>query len=542
MPATNVISSSSCGPLRCPICHQTDHFEAFETRLKYGLGEAYLYAKCKCCGLLFDPDHLSPKLNYAQQEYVDLRRYLEYDANILFFAYLLTILRAAVTKPGQATLRLLEIGSGPGFILDIARFMGNDAYGIEPNHRMVEWARSALSLKIDQGYFDRNTRLEGHFDAVLATEVLEHVLDPSEFLKAIADCLGPSGVFVLTTPNSDSRELAERPDKWTIVNPDTHPLLYSERSLGIALAEAGFTDTAIFTIEGPYKSERLLGIAGNVRQGELAERLSGVWTGWACDSKPAMTLAISYLRDLAARSAQKKCSIWEGAMGRTVEYLSSTGDHAQGALLADELDRALAARNLTPKSIEECLDRFTGEPSTLFDRLPWYLGHYCYAKAICYLHRGRFAESEGSFRIARKLYAIVDASPVALEARYSRRSLQVRYHEGYAVLLAGSTGRALAIFEELMPHLSALPLNTQHDLRFNYAVALLQLGRLQEAISQFRNMLDDPAAPQHLREQARARTKDCLYALQTQSGTSTEESPLRPFEKKLKELKQLLDS
>jgi 2-polyprenyl-6-hydroxyphenyl methylase/3-demethylubiquinone-9 3-methyltransferase len=69
---------------------------------------------------------------------------------------------------------------------------------------VIEVARAhaaAQGLTID--YRAGNVRqLEGSFDLITSMEVIEHVADPAEFLKALASLLAADGLFVISTPNA----------------------------------------------------------------------------------------------------------------------------------------------------------------------------------------------------------------------------------------------------------------------------------------------------------------------------------------------------
>lgn len=48
----------------------------------------------------------------------------------------------------------------------------------------------------------------GHFDVVIASEVIEHVLQPAEFVATLCKLCSPSGVVVITTLNRTPRSYA----------------------------------------------------------------------------------------------------------------------------------------------------------------------------------------------------------------------------------------------------------------------------------------------------------------------------------------------
>ena len=88
------------------------------------------------------------------------------------------------------------------------------------------------------------------FDYVLSTEVIEHLYNPRDHVRAAYDALRPGGRFVCTTPyHGYWKNLAlALAGKW-----DSHadPLwdgghikLFSRRSLGRLFEEAGFRDIA----------------------------------------------------------------------------------------------------------------------------------------------------------------------------------------------------------------------------------------------------------------------------------------------------------
>jgi 2-polyprenyl-3-methyl-5-hydroxy-6-metoxy-1,4-benzoquinol methylase len=114
----------------------------------------------------------------------------------------------------RETLRLLSEVLSPGArVLDIAAAQGNFTLALAELGFEVTWndLRAELagyvSLKYEQGevrFAPGNAfelRFPSSFDAILITEVIEHVAHPDDFLARTAALLKPGGYIVMTTPN-----------------------------------------------------------------------------------------------------------------------------------------------------------------------------------------------------------------------------------------------------------------------------------------------------------------------------------------------------
>ena len=112
------------------------------------------------------------------------------------------------------TLELLTEGLAPGSrILDIAAAQGNFSLALAELGFDVTWndLRAELAdyvrLKYERGkieYAPGNVfelNFPELFDAVLITEVIEHVAHPDDFLAKTATLVRPGGCIVMTTPN-----------------------------------------------------------------------------------------------------------------------------------------------------------------------------------------------------------------------------------------------------------------------------------------------------------------------------------------------------
>ena len=98
--------------------------------------------------------------------------------------------------------RLLDIGSGIGIFLKIAKKDGWDVTGIEPQKSAALYCRNQLGIDVHLGTI-RDVKLEPEsFDVVTLWDVWEHVYDPLFFLDQCIKLIRPGGLFVMSVPNA----------------------------------------------------------------------------------------------------------------------------------------------------------------------------------------------------------------------------------------------------------------------------------------------------------------------------------------------------
>jgi 2-polyprenyl-6-hydroxyphenyl methylase/3-demethylubiquinone-9 3-methyltransferase len=100
----------------------------------------------------------------------------------------------------------LDVGCGAGLLTEPLARLGAKVTGIDASPQVIAVARehaTAMRLEIDYRLGDVQA-LEGEFDLVTSMEVIEHVADPSAFVKALAKRLAPGGLLVMSTPNATS--------------------------------------------------------------------------------------------------------------------------------------------------------------------------------------------------------------------------------------------------------------------------------------------------------------------------------------------------
>lgn len=116
------------------------------------------------------------------------------------------------TKPLYG-LKIIDIGSGGGILTEPLARMGAVMTGIDPIQQNIDISQRHLNesspdimssvsyvrSKIEE--FSSDTTNHSKYDAIIASEVLEHVDDVELFLKSSVDVLKPKGKMIITTIN-----------------------------------------------------------------------------------------------------------------------------------------------------------------------------------------------------------------------------------------------------------------------------------------------------------------------------------------------------
>lgn len=102
-----------------------------------------------------------------------------------------------------APTRVLDIGcgTGAGLTLPLARaYPGIEFQGVDSDTRSIQQAEKAPHPP-NLRFSEAEPAREHQFDLVIASEVLEHVEDPSAFVAGLRDYLQPGGQLAITVPN-----------------------------------------------------------------------------------------------------------------------------------------------------------------------------------------------------------------------------------------------------------------------------------------------------------------------------------------------------
>jgi 2-polyprenyl-3-methyl-5-hydroxy-6-metoxy-1,4-benzoquinol methylase len=110
-------------------------------------------------------------------------------------------------RTGLMRGRVLDIGSGYGYFRVALAEAGYDHDGLEVSTFARSVAEASYRLSTYAGTLDDHWReLESSYDAVTLFDLIEHLVDPDQFLLRVAHVLRPGGVVGVKTPNIDCPE------------------------------------------------------------------------------------------------------------------------------------------------------------------------------------------------------------------------------------------------------------------------------------------------------------------------------------------------
>ena len=249
----------------CVVCGAGQRKHLFEK-------QGFHYHRCVACTHVY----VSPRIRGEHSHRMGLELDLQdYETDLMevqkFYAVpICHLLRARAPGP-----RLLDIGFGRGYILQLAKSYGFEVYGSDTSPSQVESLRPQLGNRLHLATPADSELPWSGFDAVVVSHVLEHMERPDQFLGAIFRAMNPDGVLYVAVPDMESVQFQLFGKKWDAVSPLAHFQYFCEATLTRMLKNSLFTD--IERVEHPAVREeiatrwmRLLRKLGAHDAGELA--------------------------------------------------------------------------------------------------------------------------------------------------------------------------------------------------------------------------------------------------------------------------------
>lgn len=160
--------------------------------------------------------------------------------------------------------RILDVGCGEGWILELAMKKGWQAYGTEFSSKAIEICEKK-GIKMYSGVLQSEKIREKDFDVIVSSETIEHINNPREELANIHQLLRKGGIFYITTPNFNSYLRRMMKDKYAIIKYPEHLSYYTTTTLNKLLKETGFSKARLMTTGISLSHYELSNIADNKR-------------------------------------------------------------------------------------------------------------------------------------------------------------------------------------------------------------------------------------------------------------------------------------
>lgn len=167
---------------------------------RYGSDLQFTYVKCKDCGLVYQ----SPRPRYDEEfieaaygEYFVLSESYTYSKknNEIWMKELKEIL-----KYDKKQDSILDIGTSMGDFLNAAKEKYNYCEGVEISTKMAEFTEKALSIKVNNGYFE-DIDFTRKFSCIHMSHVIEHIPTPKLWLDKAKSILEKDGILAMSVPN-----------------------------------------------------------------------------------------------------------------------------------------------------------------------------------------------------------------------------------------------------------------------------------------------------------------------------------------------------
>lgn len=195
--------------------------------------------KCNDCGFVFS--QAAPKFSELESFYDQ-----EYDRT----SYFSPITRKRYEEwldqfePFRKTNKILDIGCGYGFFLEVAKSKGWEVYGIEVSKEAAKDCEKK-GIKMFPGTIADANFAPEMFDLIISIEVIEHINTPNTFISKAIQFLRKGGAMYVTTPNFNSYLRFKLKENFDVIDYPNHLCYFTSKTLRQSFEENGFKTISI---------------------------------------------------------------------------------------------------------------------------------------------------------------------------------------------------------------------------------------------------------------------------------------------------------
>lgn len=263
--------------LACPTCRCRSWVPASSVR-------GVPLSRCARCGLLGTTHFVTGEKTTEDLYDVDPRNLAEFREQYLPHRLALYARVLPQLEQFRHTGRLLEVGSGYGYFLEMAARVNWKCEGVEISPYCCQAARER-GCRVHEGHIEDAALAHGEYDVVALWDVIEHFTHPDEIIRLCQSLLRPGGALVMRTPDARALAATLQPARAAYqhlvypANTAEHIFHFTPRDLAAVVTRSGFEANTV-DCEQPW-NERV--ISGNNRWVLAARWLImryAHWRGW----------------------------------------------------------------------------------------------------------------------------------------------------------------------------------------------------------------------------------------------------------------------
>lgn len=126
--------------------------------------------------------------------------------------------------------KILDVGCGIGYFLDVAKKRGWEVYGTEYTDEAINICKNK-GINMKEGKLNPGNYNLEEFDIITSFEVLEHINNPIEEISNFNQLLRKGGLVYLTTPNFNSFSRYYLKSNYNVITYPEHLSYYTPKTL-----------------------------------------------------------------------------------------------------------------------------------------------------------------------------------------------------------------------------------------------------------------------------------------------------------------------
>jgi len=224
------VGATAIEKVSCPVCQSNQGKFLFQK-------QGFPFNRCQNCSHVYVSPRVTENVQHHILENLDNLnmedKYLE--AQRLYAESICHLLSLKVSGA-----RMLDIGFGHGYLMQMARAYGFEVYGIDAAQAHVDQMQPLLGSRVAHCILGRSPIPWDSFDVVVMSHILEHLPFPRASLEEVRRIMNPGGFLFIAVPDIDSMHFKIFGKHWDVINPLIHYQYFSGSSLVRLLEECQF--------------------------------------------------------------------------------------------------------------------------------------------------------------------------------------------------------------------------------------------------------------------------------------------------------------